>query len=72
MPTEAARISAIVFFGLALDKTTVLLSVFDCITFTNVFFYDDSKYNLMVFSVYILCVCSQLPQRMIKFCHERS
>ena len=72
MPTKAARISAIAFFGLTLDKTTLLFSVFDWITFTSVFYCDDSKDNLMVFSVYILFVCSQLPQRMTKFCHERS
>ena len=72
MQNEAACISAIVFFGLTLDKTTVLLSVFDCITFTSVFYCDDSKDNLKVFSVYNLIVYSQQPQRMMKFCHERS
>ena len=72
MPTKATRISAIVVFGLTLEKTAVLISVFDWITFTSVFFYDDSKDNLMVFSVYILFVCSQLPQRMTKFCRGRS
>ena len=72
MPTEAARISAVVFLGLTLDKTTVLLSVFDCITFTSVFYYDDSKDNLMVFSAYNLFVYSKQPQQMIKFCRGRS
>ena len=72
MPSEAGRLSAIVFFGLTLDKTTVLLLVFDCITFTSVFYCDDSRDNLMVFSVYILFVCSELPQRMIKICRGRS
>ena len=72
MPNEAACITDIVFYGLTLDKTTVLISVFDWITFTSVFFYDDSKDNLMVFSVYHLFVCSQPPQRMTKFCRGRS
>ena len=72
MPTKAAGISAIIFFGLTLGKTTVLFSVFDWITFIGVFFYNDSKDNLMVFSVNNLFVYSQQPQRMIKFCRGRS